>query len=77
MRKFFQTRLKRHTLDFLVNEDGQAIVEYILTVFLAVVFVGILASGFRASILKLWELIAKEVSSACIGCPADPKIKLR
>lgn len=59
------------------DENGQAIVEYVLTLATIVTIVLIIGTGFRRSLFVLWETIAKEVAAACPGCPADPNIRLR
>jgi len=59
---------------FLKDDGGQAIVEYILGIVIALGVVSVLAIGFRKSIMKLWLTISKNVSAACPGCPADPSL---
>lgn len=59
----------------LHDEGGQAIVEYMLMLTVAIGAVTIIAVGFRRSIFKLWTTLAKEISAACPGCPPDPSIR--
>ncbi|MGK5088197.1 hypothetical protein WDW86_11615 [Bdellovibrionota bacterium FG-2] len=61
--------------NFFCDEQGQAVVEYVLAVLFAVSVVGIIATTFRKSILGLWQFIAKDVSAACPGCPPDPNVR--
>lgn len=69
--------MKEFCAAFFREDDGQAILEYILGLTLAIAFVGILAAGFRQSILKLWLTFSKDISAACPGCPADPGVNFR
>jgi Flp pilus assembly pilin Flp len=62
---------------FLRDESGQAIVEYVLALSIALTIVTILATTLRRSLFKLWEGFAREISAACPDCPPDPKIRLR
>lgn len=59
----------------LGDEQGQAILEYVLSIVLAIAVVGILAGAFRASVVKLWVMMSREISAACPGCPADPTVR--
>jgi Flp pilus assembly pilin Flp len=73
MRKLWKTS----KLDLFRDEGGQATVEYIITLMTAVAVVSVIATGFRRSILLVWQVISKEVTAACPGCPAEPSIRFR
>ena len=47
------------------NEEGQAIVEYILMLLLAVSVVTILGFGFRKSVMTLWVSVTRDIAAAC------------
>lgn len=59
------------------EEEGQAVVEYILMVSATIVAVGALSFGFRKTLFKIWGLFAQDITAACPGCPPDPAIRLR
>jgi Flp pilus assembly pilin Flp len=61
---------------FLDDEGGQAVVEYILMLIMAVSLVALIAKGFRTTLFKLWTLFAQEISAGCPGCTPDPKIRI-
>jgi Flp pilus assembly pilin Flp len=61
----------------LNDERGQAVVEYILMLVLALSVVTVIGLGFRKTLFKLWTLFAQEISAACPGCPPDPNVKIR
>src|SRR4051794_39530997 len=65
MRKFFTALLR--------DEGGQAFVEYILGLSMAVVVVGAMARSFRTTLWALWRGLAKDIIAACPGCPATLK----
>jgi Flp pilus assembly pilin Flp len=62
---------------FMKDEGGQAIVEYILTLVIAVGVVGSMTAILRKSLFGIWQLFSKEITAACPGCPANPSIRLR
>jgi hypothetical protein len=59
------------------DESGQAVVEYMLTLLTVVTVVTILATGFRRSLVGLWQVFTRDIAAACPGCPADPSIRIR
>jgi Flp pilus assembly pilin Flp len=61
---------------FLYDDQGQAVVEYILMISMALSVVTIIGVGFRKSLFKLWTLFAQEISAACPGCPPNPNVRL-
>lgn len=58
------------------DEEGQAVVEYLLMVSVTVVAAGILSFGFRKTLFKLWGMFSREITAGCPGCPPDPQIKM-
>ncbi len=58
------------------SKSGQAVLEYVLTIAIVVAFVSAIAGIFRASVIRLWEVMTQEVSAPCIGCPPDDQIRL-
>lgn len=58
-------------LTLLNDEDGQALVEYVLALALAVGFVAILARAFRSSLRGLWTVIIGEISYGCPDCKSN------
>ena len=61
----------------LENNQGQAVVEYLLMVAVAVALIGIIGTGFRRGLILLWERMAKDISAACPGCPPSPDVRIR
>lgn len=60
------------------DERGQAVVEYILMLVLVISFVGMIAFGFRSSVVKLWQSFSRDVSAACPrDCPPKENIRIR
>jgi Flp pilus assembly pilin Flp len=74
MRKAFESDALRRLLR---DQGGQATLEYVLGLAMAISVVSVIGIGFRRSILALWEMISREVTAACPGCPADPTIRIR
>ncbi|MBL7714902.1 MAG: hypothetical protein JNL01_05500 [Bdellovibrionales bacterium] len=57
------------------TEEGQALVEFMLTLMLAMLIVAGIGTLFRKSLFKFWTSISKEVSGACPDCTPAPEIK--
>lgn len=45
--------------------------------FLVVVAVAIIGTGFRRSLFNLWSALSGEIAAGCPGCPPDPAIRVR
>lgn len=60
-----------------LGEDGQAIVEYVLTISVALFMVAVLSRGFRTSVFNLWQMITKDVSAPCPHCPDRNNLRVR
>lgn len=54
---------------------GQAVVEFILTLFLVTVVVGAIAQFMRNSSGVLWKRFVCEISAPCAGCAASDDAK--
>lgn len=59
------------------DQEGQAVVEYVLMVMIAMAVVGVIATGFRKSLIALWEKMAQDISAPCPGCPPPPDVRIR
>ena len=57
------------------NESGQAIVEYIVVISIALMITGILAVGFSRIYQFLWKKMVCEVAAGCPTCPAPQEVK--
>ena len=64
---------KKHIID----DRGQAVVEYLLGLVIAVSLVAGIAGVLRSSLFGLWQNFSREITAACPGCPADPSIRLK
>jgi Flp pilus assembly pilin Flp len=51
------------------DESGQAMVEYIIGLVMAVAFVSALAIGFRRITKGMWLKLTHEIAAACPSCP--------
>ena len=54
---------------FWSDEDGQAILEYLLMLSVALSILIILSTGMRRSILVLWRYLYRRTAAACPSCP--------
>jgi Flp pilus assembly pilin Flp len=62
---------------FLRDEQGQAVIEYILMLAIVVSLVGVMGVGFRRGLIQLWEKMAKDISAPCPGCVPPPEVRFR
>lgn len=68
--------MKNFVKTFLIEDEAQAIVEYMLLLMIIVTGVTIMTNSFRTTVRKLWVVITKEVIAACPGCPSpDSRVK--
>jgi Flp pilus assembly pilin Flp len=66
------------TIKEMRNEEGQAVVEYILMLVLVVSIVGIIAVSFKRSILVMWGSFTQDVAAACPhDCPKNSQYQFR
>ncbi|NBU20197.1 hypothetical protein EBS43_02100 [bacterium] len=56
------------------TKSGQAIVEYVLMLMVAISFVALINTSFKKSLKGIWKFYLKQVSAPCPGCEADPRI---
>jgi Flp pilus assembly pilin Flp len=58
------------------DEGGQAVVEYILMLAVALTIVITISQGMRGSLLGFWKTLSREIAAACPGCPpvAEPRL---
>lgn len=59
------------------DEDGQAIIEYLLMLMVSVSVVAGLATALRKIVLFLWQGMTCDIAAACPGCPVEPEIHNR
>lgn len=52
------------------DEQGQALVEYILILSAVVLVIGIFARGMRQTIVGVWKRWNLEIAAPCPGCKA-------
>jgi|GEM_PF-695941 len=57
------------------NRSGQAILEYVLMLLIAVAGVAILSRGLKSSLLSIWGYMAQQISAPCPGCKAPENVK--
>lgn len=57
------------------SESGQAIVEYLLMVMVALSVAATLAFGFRKAFFRMWMQMACEITAPCPHCQAPPEIR--
>jgi Flp pilus assembly pilin Flp len=56
-------------LRFVRDDDGQAVVEYVLLLTISLAVMISLANGFRRICLTLWQTMTCDITAACPGCP--------
>ena len=61
-RRFFAPRIRK---DFLRDDSGQAILEFIMLMAIAVGVVVVLKDSIRSATVKLWSGLAKRIASPC------------
>jgi Flp pilus assembly pilin Flp len=59
------------------NQQGQAVLEYMLMLSVALAVVTTISIGFKKSLFTIWGIFSKEISAPCPGCAADPKVQFR
>ena len=58
---------------FLLDEGGQAMVEYVLALAVSVAVIGAISRIFKKSIVGIWTMMRKEISGPCPDCINDQK----
>ncbi|OFZ20202.1 MAG: hypothetical protein A2X94_09890 [Bdellovibrionales bacterium GWB1_55_8] len=61
----------------LRDENGQAVLEYLLMVAVAVTATGIMAMGFRRLLLSIWGEFTQKIVGASPNGPPDPRYRFR
>lgn len=69
--------LRRSLEDLIREEDGQAVLEYILMLSIAVLVIGSFATGLRKVLVQIWERMAQDIAAPCPGCPPPPGMRIR
>jgi len=70
--------LKTAPPSILGDTRGQAVVEYVLMLLMALAVVTTISVGFKKSLFSIWGVFAKEISAPCPGnCQPDPKVQFR
>jgi Flp pilus assembly pilin Flp len=59
------------------SDEGQAVIEYMLALLVAVSVVIIIAKGFKKSLFVVWSGMTVSIAAACPGCPPNPKYRLK
>jgi len=59
------------------EESGQAILEYVIMLSMAVGVVILIAVGFRRSIFHVWKGFNREIAAACPGCPPNDQANFK
>jgi hypothetical protein len=72
MRKLISTR-EQLQLKSKNKTSGQAVVEYVLMVTVAVSLVSVIGIGFRQNVVKIWIYYIGQISAACPGCKTKYK----
>ena len=61
---------------FFQDEEGQAVVEYVLGITTAVMIVAIVSLGIKRSLLNLWSVMTKQIATPCPTCRSSQNFKL-
>lgn len=59
------------------EDDGQAVLEYLLMLAVTVSVLGVLASGMRRVLVELWEKMARQIAAPCPGCTPPESVRIR
>ena len=57
------------------RKSGQAVIEYMLMILIALSIAGALGFGFRKLFFKIWLPMACEVTAPCPHCAAPSELK--
>jgi hypothetical protein len=59
-----------------LGQSGQAMVEYVLMIVVALSILIVVSSGLKKTVIALWSYYFQKVSAACpTGCQPDPRYK--
>ena len=67
----YHKKMYCHAHRFFCQEDGQAIVEYILLLAMAVAVVVSIKVSLKKVTGRLWSLMAKKIAAPCAECAAE------
>ncbi len=59
------------------DDSGQATVEYVLMLGMAVSVISIFTVSVRKTTFKLWATFTREIAAACPVCPTDSRYIVR
>jgi hypothetical protein len=60
------------------NTEGQAVVEYIIMLVVAIGVVTTISVGFKKSLFSVWQVFASDISAPCPGdCTPNPVVRFR
>jgi Flp pilus assembly pilin Flp len=59
------------------KESGQAVVEYLLMVVVAISIVAVMGTSFRKTLIGIWGFYIRQISAACPGCTPNPGYRFR
>lgn len=57
------------------GREGQAVIEYVLMIFLAVLLVATINGSLNRSVRRLWVTIVRDVAAPCPKCPTVNPIR--
>jgi Flp pilus assembly pilin Flp len=61
--------------DVAREEEGQALIEYVLLIAITISLVTLMATGLRKSVFGLWGFYTRAVAAPCPGCPGPSEVK--
>ncbi len=60
------------------DEQGQAVVEYMLMIGIVLAVISLMAYGLKGSLLNVWQSFSRDISAACPrGCPPPSNVQFR
>ncbi|MCM2324785.1 MAG: hypothetical protein NDJ90_16115 [Oligoflexia bacterium] len=57
------------------GESGQAVLEYVLMIALAVSIVALLGIGIRRSVIMVWDRMSRDIAAPCPRCPPPSGVR--
>ncbi len=57
------------------NESGQALLEYVLSLVIAVALISAFSLALRRPVGRVWQRLAKEIAAPCPDCPGNDRIR--
>lgn len=61
---------------FLMDESGQAIIEFMLLLIVIISIVGAMKQGLKSLTVKLWAMFARKIAAPCPACDAGAEFDL-